>query len=97
MLSSSILRLGDARQSPRANAKRPSWPPNSERAHPGLHVELVIFKTSGDHITEKQLHEFGGKGLFTKELEEALLAGQVDFAVHSFKDMPTTMPLVSQE
>jgi hydroxymethylbilane synthase len=68
-----------------------------ERAHPGLVVELIIFKTSGDRITEKPLHEFGGKGLFTKELEQALLDNQVDFAVHSFKDMPTTMPLVSQQ
>src|SRR5450432_2772874 len=68
-----------------------------ERAHPGLHVELSTFKTSGDQITEKPLHEFGGKGLFTKELEQALLDGKIDFAVHSFKDMPTTMPLVEQD
>src|SRR5690349_17949548 len=65
-----------------------------EKAHPGLAVELVIFKTTGDQITEKPLHEFGGKGLFTQELESALLAGQIDFAVHSFKDVPVTMPLV---
>ncbi len=65
-----------------------------ESAHPGLRVELIIFKTSGDQITERPLHEFGGKGLFTRELEQALLDSQIDFAVHSFKDMPTTMPLV---
>jgi len=67
-----------------------------ERCHPGLKIELVILKTSGDQISDHPLHEFGGKGLFTRELEQALLDGQVDFAVHSFKDMPTTMPLVDQ-
>jgi hydroxymethylbilane synthase len=64
------------------------------RRHPGLHVELVIIKTSGDRIQNRPLHEFGGKGLFTKEIEQALLAGDVDFAVHSMKDVPVTMPLV---
>jgi hydroxymethylbilane synthase len=68
-----------------------------ERWHPGLKVELVIVKTSGDRIQDRPLHEFGGKGLFTKELELALLAGEVDFAVHSFKDVPVTMPLVEQQ
>ena len=61
---------------------------------PGVRVELVVITTSGDRITDRPLHEFGGKGLFTKELEQALLAGTVDFAVHSFKDVPVTMPLV---
>jgi hydroxymethylbilane synthase len=63
-------------------------------AHPGVRVELTVIKTSGDQIAERPLHEFGGKGLFTKELEQALLAGQIDLAVHSFKDVPVTMPLV---
>src|SRR4051794_12288958 len=65
-----------------------------ESAHPGLHVELVIISTSGDAIQDRPLHEFGGKGLFTKEIELALLRKEVDFAVHSFKDVPVTMPLV---
>src|ERR1051325_1798425 len=65
-----------------------------EKVHEGLAVELVIFKTTGDQITTKPLHEFGGKGLFTQELETALLKGEIDFAVHSFKDVPVTMPLV---
>ncbi len=60
----------------------------------GVKVELVIVSTSGDKIQDRPLHEFGGKGLFTKELEQALLRGEVDFAVHSFKDVPVTMPLV---
>src|SRR3954469_22658430 len=67
-----------------------------EQAHPGLRVELVPIKTSGDRITDKPLHEFGGKGLFTKELEQARLEKTIDFAVHSFKDVPVTMPLVDQ-
>ena len=65
-----------------------------EATHAGLRVELVIIKTTGDIIADKPLHDAGGKGLFTKELELALLAGEVDFAVHSFKDVPVTMPLV---
>src|SRR5215218_3677876 len=61
---------------------------------PGVSVEIVPVVTSGDMIQDRPLHEFGGKGLFTKELEQALLRGEVDFAVHSFKDVPVTMPLV---
>jgi hydroxymethylbilane synthase len=65
-------------------------------ANPGLHVELVILKTTGDQVVDQPLHSIGGKGLFTKELEQALLRGQIDFAVHSYKDVPVTMPLVDQ-
>jgi hydroxymethylbilane synthase len=54
--------------------------------------EIVIIKTSGDRITDRPLAEAGGKGLFTKEIEEALLAGNIDLAVHSMKDMPTVLP-----
>ncbi len=68
-----------------------------QAAHRGLGVNLKIVKTTGDQIIDRPLHEVGGKGLFTKELELALLAGEIDFAVHSFKDMPVTMPLVAQE
>jgi hydroxymethylbilane synthase len=67
-----------------------------EKHHKGLVVELVIVKTTADGIQDKPLHEIGGKGLFTKELEQALLAGEVDLAVHSFKDVPVTQPLVDQ-
>ncbi len=67
-----------------------------EKIHPDLAVELVVFKTQGDTILNQPLSEFGGKGLFTQELEEALLKGEIDFAVHSFKDVPVTMPLVDQ-
>lgn len=65
-----------------------------ENRHPGIHVELKIIKTTGDRIQDKPLHEFGGKGLFTKELEESLIRSEVDFVVHSLKDVPVTMPLV---
>ena len=65
--------------------------------YPGMKVELVLITTSGDKIQDRPLHEFGGKGLFTKELEQALLRSEVDFAVHSFKDVPVTMPLVATE
>ncbi len=68
-----------------------------EKRHGGLHVELCIFKTTGDQIVDRPLHQAGGKGLFVKELEKALLDRAVNFAVHSFKDVPVTMPLVEQE
>lgn len=62
------------------------------QAHPDLTTELVIYKTTGDHILDRPLAEIGGKGLFTKELEEGLDAGEINFAVHSLKDMPTGLP-----
>ncbi len=55
-------------------------------------VVLERITTSGDRITDKPLREFGGKGLFTKEIDEALLDGRVDLAVHSMKDLPTVLP-----
>src|SRR5437588_6457144 len=55
-------------------------------------VEIAVIRTSGDRIQDRPLAEAGGKGLFTKEIEEALLAGAVDLAVHSAKDMPTVLP-----
>ena len=55
-------------------------------------ISIDIIRTSGDRITDRPLSEVGGKGLFTKEIEEALLAGAIDIAVHSAKDMPTELP-----
>ena len=52
-------------------------------------IEIVVIRTSGDAIQDRPLSEVGGKGLFTKEIEEALLGNRVDLAVHSAKDMPT--------
>jgi hydroxymethylbilane synthase len=65
-----------------------------EQLHPTVRVELVLIKTTGDVITDRPLHDAGGKGLFTKEIELALLRDEIDFAVHSYKDVPVTMPLV---
>jgi hydroxymethylbilane synthase len=61
-------------------------------AMPAGAIEIVTLRTSGDRITDRPLAEAGGKGLFTKEIDEALLAGRVDIAVHSAKDMPTVLP-----
>ncbi len=58
----------------------------------GADTLLEIIKTTGDKITDVPLAQVGGKGLFTKEIEEALLAGTIDLAVHSLKDMPTALP-----
>lgn len=54
--------------------------------------EIAVIKTSGDLLLDRPLSEAGGKGLFTKEIDEALLAGRVDLAVHSLKDVPTWLP-----
>lgn len=53
---------------------------------------LVVITTTGDRVQDRRLLEIGGKALFTKEIEEALLAGEIDLAVHSMKDMPTVLP-----
>lgn len=63
-----------------------------EESWPGLRVELVVIRTSGDKIQGIPLHSLGGKGLFVKEIEEALLRGEVDLAVHSLKDVPAEIP-----
>src|SRR5687767_9620517 len=63
-----------------------------QRRHPGLQVELVTFTTRGDKILDTPLAKVGGKGLFVKELENALLDGAADLAVHSMKDVPMTFP-----
>lgn len=59
---------------------------------PEITVETVIIHTLGDKILDKPLVQVGGKGIFTKEIENALLAGEIDFAVHSYKDLPTVLP-----
>ena len=61
--------------------------------HSGLAVEIKIIKTSGDKIQNMPLAKIGGKGLFVKEIEEGLLKREVDFAVHSMKDMPISFPM----
>ncbi|HIO90888.1 MAG TPA: hydroxymethylbilane synthase, partial [Campylobacterales bacterium] len=63
-----------------------------QEAHDGLEVELKVMKTKGDIILDTSLAKIGGKGLFTKELEEAMLRGEAHIAVHSLKDIPTVFP-----
>ena len=62
------------------------------QAHPDLKVTLVTLKTTGDKILDVPLAKIGGKGLFVKEIEEALIQKRVDLAVHSIKDVPTELP-----
>ena len=70
-----------------------TWVKNQiETAHPQTRVELVKITTKGDRILDVPLAKVGGKGLFVKEIEDALLAGEVDLAVHSMKDVPTELP-----
>ena len=88
-----ILRLG-TRGSPLALAQAGMVRAALATAH-GLDPERIaieVIRTSGDRIQDRPLAEVGGKGLFTKEIEEALIAGAIDFAVHSSKDMPTVLP-----
>jgi len=61
-------------------------------AHPGLHVELLPLTTKGDVLLDSPLAAIGGKGLFIKELERAILADEADIAVHSMKDVPAELP-----
>jgi len=63
-----------------------------QRAHPGLSVELLPMSTRGDDLIDQRLDQAGGKGLFVKELENAMADGRADLAVHSMKDMPAELP-----
>jgi hydroxymethylbilane synthase len=86
-----ILRIG-TRKSPLA-----LWQAEHVRArlaalHPGLEIELVTMTTEGDKILDAPLAKVGGKGLFIKELEQALFDGRADIAVHSLKDVTVTLP-----
>jgi hydroxymethylbilane synthase len=70
-----------------------NWVKSSlEVQHPFLSIELEIIKTTGDKILDVPLAKVGGKGLFVKEIEEALINGRIDLAVHSMKDMPGDIP-----
>ena len=55
-------------------------------------ITITVIKTTGDQILDRPLADIGGKGLFTKEIEDALLANEIDVAVHSMKDMQTALP-----
>jgi len=62
------------------------------KAHAAIDCEIVVIKTSGDRLSEAPLSEIGGKRLFVKEIEDSLLAGEIDLAVHSSKDLPAVLP-----
>jgi hydroxymethylbilane synthase len=78
----SALALAQSRQLARA----------LEVAHPGLRVQENIIRTTGDRQQGQPLPQIGGKGVFTLEIEQALLSGEIDFAVHSLKDLPPELP-----
>ncbi len=80
------------RQSPLALWQAEHIRARLEALHAGLNVELVTFVTQGDKILDTPLAKIGGKGLFVKELEAALLDGRADLAVHSMKDVPMALP-----
>src|ERR1700736_2097326 len=91
--ASMLLRIG-TRGSPLALAQARELRARLVAA-PGLAeaaIEIVVIRTSGDRIQDRPLAEIGGKGLFTKEIEEALAGKAIDVAVHSAKDMPTVLP-----
>jgi len=85
------LRLG-TRGSALALAQSRAVARELARLHPDLHVEFVTITTKGDRILDRELSQVGGKGLFVTEIETALLAGDIDLAVHSLKDVPTEQP-----
>ena len=86
-----ILKMG-TRGSALALAQARQFARDLEAHHPDLSVEEHIIRTTGDKQQGQPLPEIGGKGVFTLEIEEALLQGAIDFAVHSLKDLPPQMP-----
>src|SRR5438552_12716290 len=92
-VAAAVVRIG-TRGSPLALAQAEMVRSRFAAAH-GLApecIEIKVIRTTGDAIQDRPLAEAGGKGLFTKEIEEALIAGTIDLAVHSAKDMPTMLP-----
>ena len=80
------------RESPLAWRQAESVAERLRAVHPGLEVTLVGMRTKGDRVLDRPLAEIGGKGLFVKELEQGLLDGRADIAVHSMKDVPADTP-----
>jgi hydroxymethylbilane synthase len=95
MAARPLLRIG-TRGSPLALAQAEEVRLRLAAAHPALAapdaVEIVVIRTTGDMVRDRTLAAIGGKGLFTKEIEEALLSGAIDLAVHSLKDVTTWLP-----
>ena len=83
----SVIRIG-SRESALAVTQAEIIKDLIEKEAPGTKVEIITMKTTGDKILDKSLEKIGGKGLFVKELDRALMDGKIDLAVHSLKDMP---------
>ena len=83
----SVIRIG-SRESALAVKQAEIIKDLIEKEAPGTKVEIITMKTTGDKILDKSLEKIGGKGLFVKELDRALMDGKIDLAVHSLKDMP---------
>ena len=92
MISQSSFFIG-TRGSPLAQAQAREFKSLLTAAFPELidHVKIMVIKTTGDMVQHRALSEIGGKGLFTKEIDDALLDGRIDLAVHSVKDLPTML------
>ena len=86
-----VIRIG-TRKSALAMVQTKMVKEKIEAAFPNVAVEVVGLSTKGDEILDRSLTSFGGKGVFTKELEDALLEGRIDLAVHSAKDLPMEFP-----
>ncbi|MEW6039077.1 MAG: hydroxymethylbilane synthase [Pseudomonadota bacterium] len=90
-MASHLLRIA-TRKSPLALWQAEYVASRLQAAHPGLRIELVGMTTRGDKLLDAPLAKVGGKGLFVKELEQGMLAGEADIAVHSMKDVPVEFP-----
>jgi hydroxymethylbilane synthase len=90
-MSTNRLRIA-TRKSPLALWQAEHVQARLQALHPGLEVELVTMSTRGDRILDSPLSKIGGKGLFVKELEQGMLEGSADIAVHSMKDVPAEFP-----
>ena len=87
----SVLKIA-SRNSPLAMWQANFVKSSLQQAHPGLEIGIVGFTTAGDKLLHSPLARLGGKGLFVKELQEAMLRGEADIAVHSMKDVPAEFP-----
>jgi len=90
-MTDNILRIA-TRKSPLAIWQAEHVAGRLQQLHPQLQIELVRMSTSGDKLLDSPLSQVGGKGLFVKELEQGLLSGAADIAVHSMKDVPVDLP-----
>jgi len=91
MTKSHLIRIG-SRKSALALAQAELVRNQIEQQHPSVNTEIITIETSGDRFLSQNLYEIGGKGLFTKEIEQALIDNHVDIAVHSLKDLPAEFP-----